>query len=306
MTVVGQGIALVDITEWRERSDAAVAERVVEAFRDTGFAYVTGHGVPPELVAEVFAASRELFAQPPERMAALHHRHANDFRGHVPVGQTPGPGGRYETFDIGLELPDDYDGPGRLLRATPNLWPDLAGFRDTVVRYQAAMRTLADSVLAAVATGLGLPGDFFLSRCREPHGQLRLLHYPPQPGGRPDALSVGRHSDYEALTVLAQDSVGGLQARGPDGGWTDVRPVPGAFVLNVGEMLTRWTNDLLPATPHRVRSPREQDRYSVAFFYATSYDTLIEPLPRPDVAAGRYEPITTGEYLWQRLGEVGN
>lgn len=306
MTVAGQSIALIDITGWRERAAGEVARQVVEAFQDTGFAYVTGHGVAPDLVEGVFAASRALFAQDADRMAALHHGRANNFHGHVPVGQTPGPGSRYETFDLGLELPGGYTGPGSGLRGTPNLWPELAGFRDTVTRYQDAVRALADSVLGAVATGLGLTGDFFLTRCREPHGQLRLLHYPRRPDAEPGELSVGRHSDYEALTVLAQDSAGGLQVRGPDGGWSDVAPVPGAFVLNVGEMLTRWTNDLLPATPHRVLSPRERDRYSVAFFYATSYDTRIEPLVLPPATDSHYPAVTTGEYLAQRLGEVGN
>jgi isopenicillin N synthase-like dioxygenase len=305
MTVAEHSIALIDIAEWRTKADPGTARRIVDAFQDLGFAYITGHGVDPALIDGIFTASRGFFSQDATRMARLHHRNAGNFRGHVPIGQTPGPGGRYETFDIGLELPPGYTGPGHALRETPNLWPEPLEFRATIRRYQNAMRELADSVLSAVATGLGLAGDFFLTRCGQPHAQLRLLHYPPQRDAAEGDLSVGRHSDYEALTILAQDAVGGLQVRTPDGGWINVRPRPDAFVLNVGEMLTRWTNDLLPATPHRVLSPRDRHRYSVAFFYASSYDTLIEPVPQPGDTR-HYEAITVGEYLSRRLGEVGN
>ncbi|TCR16049.1 2OG-Fe(II) oxygenase family protein [Streptomyces sp. BK205] len=308
MTSEANGIALIDITDWRTGADREVAHRLVGAFRDTGFACVTGHGVPPDAVAGVFDAARRLFGLDNTRLAALHHSHARNFRGHVPLGEAPGPGAGYEVFDIGLELPDTYRGPGDTLRATPNLWPEMDGFRSQVLDYLGSVRRLADCVLSAIAVELGGSPDFFACRSREPHGQLRLLHYPRQPLAPEDALSVGRHSDYEALTVLAQDSVGGLQVRRPDGSWRDIQPVEGAFVLNVGEMLMRWTNGLLPATPHRVLSPRSRDRYSVAFFYAASYDTVIEPigpLARPGQDPS-YESVTVGEYLQRRFTEVGN
>ncbi|MEV0764755.1 2OG-Fe(II) oxygenase family protein [Nocardia sp. NPDC050435] len=304
MTSGQDRIALIDLTEWRINRNESVARQLLEAFRDTGFAHISGHGVPETTRAAVFAAGRRLFALDGRRLDAVHNRHAGHCRGHVGLDETPGPGPRYETFDLGLELPDTYEGPGWTLRSTPNLWPDLPGFRSTVERYMAAVRALSDSVLSAVAVALDQPPDFFAIRSHEPHALLRLLHYPRQPQLPEGSLSVGRHSDYEVVTVLAQDSVGGLQVHDPASGWVDVRPVPGAFVLNVGEMLARWTNGLLPATPHRVLSPRDRDRYSVAFFYATSYDVLIEPIGGP--AADGYEPVTTGMYLEQRFGEVGN
>ncbi|MEV4315573.1 2OG-Fe(II) oxygenase family protein [Actinocrispum sp. NPDC049592] len=304
MTSVSDGIALIDLAGWREHRDENVARRLLEAFRDTGFAQITGHGVAETTRTAVFDAAQRLFALGDEELDIVHNRHAGHCRGHVRLDETPGPGPRYETFDLGLDLPDTYQGPGRALRTTANLWPRLDRFRSDVERYRAAVRSLADSVLSAIAVALDQPADFFLERCREPHALLRLLHYPQQPHLPEGSLSVGRHSDYEAVTVLAQDSVGGLQVRGPRGGWIDVRPVPGAFVLNAGEMLTRWTNGLLPATPHRVLSPRDQDRYSVAFFYATSFEVVIEPIGGP--AANLYEPITTGSYLDRRFGEVGN
>jgi isopenicillin N synthase-like dioxygenase len=167
------------------------------------------------------------------------------------------------------------------------------------------MRRLADAVLSMIVTGLGWPSDYFLCRCDKPTAQLRILHYPRQVASG-DTLSVGPHSDYEALTILSQDDVGGLQIRRPDGSWIDVTPIPDAFVLNIGEMLTMWTNGLLPATLHRVRTPRSADRYSVAFFYGTNYDAVIEP-PAAELGPGltRHEPTTAGEYLERRLREVG-
>lgn len=309
MGSAGEVIELVDIAGWRTRSDPDVADRLVRAFRTTGFATIVGHGMPGSTRDAVFAAARRFFALDPVGLDSVHHRHVNSYRGYIPLRSEQGHGAnaRYECFDCGLELPDTYHGPGAALRSTPNLWPDLAGFRPAVERYRAEVHAIADSVLGAVASGLGQSADFFRRRCTEPLGQLRLLHYPRQPDADDSALSAGQHSDYEALTILAQDDVGGLEVLGPDGAWLTVEPVESAFVVNVGEMLTRWTNGTLPATPHRVRSPRARDRYSIAFFYGTDYDSVIEPMALP--AAGtpidRYEPVTVGAYLERRFSEVG-
>lgn len=308
MNAAGDAIAVVDLAPWRSGHDPRTAAQLVDSFRRTGFAYLTGHGVPPDLVASVFAAARDFFNQDPAQLDAVHQRHANNYRGYVPGRVIPGVGSLHdEIFDCGIELPPTYRGPGEVMRNTRNLWPAaLPGFRPVVERYQAAVRRLADELLSAIAVGLTLPADFFRVRCAEPHAQLRLLHYRPRPDAPDDALSAGRHSDYEAITILAQDDVGGLQVRDPSGAWVDVAPRENAFVINAGDLLTRWTNGAIPATPHRVRTPRDRDRYSVAFFYGTSYDVLIEPALPPATGDGqRYEPITTGEYLYRRYVETG-
>ncbi|TCO61931.1 isopenicillin N synthase-like dioxygenase [Actinocrispum wychmicini] len=303
----GETIDVIDLAAWRTNADEATALRLVESFQRTGFAYVTGHGVPGDTVAGVFDASRQLFHQDAEALDALHYRHASNYHGYVPAGVIPGTGSFHEIYDTGMEIATTYEGPGAFMRRVPNLWPtDLPGFKPAVQRYQVAMRALCDEILGAISTGLGLPTDFFTIRCAEPHAQMRLLHYLPRHDAPDDALSVGRHSDYEAVTILAQDNVGGLQVCGPDEQWINVPPIEGAFVINAGDMLTFWTNGRMPATPHRVLTPRTEERYSVAFFYGTSYDVLIEPIGEPMTdEAQEYAPITTGAYMEKRFTEDG-
>ncbi|MEV0764782.1 2OG-Fe(II) oxygenase family protein [Nocardia sp. NPDC050435] len=305
MNAADDAIAVVDLSGWRTNADEKVALQLTESFRRTGFAYVTGHGVPMQTIADAFDAARQLFGQSAEELASVHYRHANNYHGYVPPGVTPV--GLHELYDCGMEIPTTYRGPGDVLQATPNLWPPkLPGFRPAIQQYQHAVRELADSALSAIAFGLSLPTDFFGVRCAEPHAQMRLLHYLPAPEEPEDVFSVGRHRDYEVVTVLAQDEVGGLQVRGRDKQWIDVPPIEGALMLNSGDAAARWTNGVIPATPHRVVSPKNDERFAIAFFYATSYDVVIEPVVAADNPdAPSFEPITTGAYMWKRFTEEG-
>jgi isopenicillin N synthase-like dioxygenase len=307
-TLGADGLPLVDFSLGDHGGDGRRqrADELVTAFSEYGFAYLTNHGVPASSFDGVFTAARELFGAPAAVHNAVHYRRSRWYRGLVPLGDPDAPSGLKESYDCGLELPDTYSGPGAQLGTSPNLWPPMPGFRPAVETYFAHMRRLADDVLEAIAMGLHWPADHFRVRCRQPVAQLRLLHYPPAAGAEGDAYGAGAHSDYEALTILAQDSVGGLQIRLPDGTFMDVTPIPDALVLNVGEMMTLWTNGLMAATPHRVLLSEEKDRYSVAFFYATDYDVLIEPQPLSGSADdASYSPSFTGDYLQTRLLEVG-
>ncbi|MEV4315546.1 2OG-Fe(II) oxygenase family protein [Actinocrispum sp. NPDC049592] len=305
MNATDDAIAVVDLSEWRENADEKVALQLTDSFRRTGFAYVTGHGVPMETISGAFDAARRFFHQDPAELDAVHYRHANKYHGYVPPGLTPA--ALHELYDCGMEIPTTYEGPGEVLQATPNLWPPkLPEFRPAIQRYQAAVRELADSALGAIAYGMSLPTDFFKVRCEQPHAQMRLLHYLQAPETPEDVFSVGRHRDYEVVTVLAQDAVGGLQVRGREKQWIEVPPIEGALMLNSGDAMARWTNGVIPATPHRVVSPKNDERFAIAFFYATSYDVVIEPVVEKDRAdAPTYEPITTGAYMWKRFTEEG-
>lgn len=308
MKSVGTEISLVDLTEWRSNGDEKVARELVDSFRRTGFAYVTGHGVPEETVRAAFAAGWKFFRQDPAELDAVHYRNANNYHGYVPNGVTAGTGAMHEIFDCGMEGPNTYVGPGDVLRSTPNQWPpNLPEFRPAVQNYQREAKRLADEVLGAISLGLGLEPDFFLRRCAEPHAQTRMLHYFQAPDTEEDTFSVGRHCDYEVVTILAHENIGGLQVLDPNEQWIDVPPIEGAFVLNAGDMMTRWTNGLLPATPHRVVSPRHSERLAIAFFYATSYDVVVEPvLPPAHPEDGvTYEPITTGQFVYNCFTEYG-
>jgi isopenicillin N synthase-like dioxygenase len=298
-------VATIDLEPWRTSADEKTAIALVESLKGTGFAYITGHEVPAQTVSDAFDAAHSFFNQDPQQLDALHYRHAMNYHGYVPPGITPA--AYHELYDVGMDIPSGYRGPGDVLRSTPNLWPPgLPGFRPAIERYQAAMRGLADTVLGAVAVGLSLPADFFAVRCAEPHAQLRLLHYLQVPDTGEDVYSVGRHSDYETVTILAQDNAGGLKVWGPQEEWIDVPPLEGAFIVNAGDMMPRWTNGLLPAAQHRVSSPVAGDRYAIAFFYGTSYDVVIEPaLPPAGKDTEVYEPITTGAYFYKRFSEEG-
>jgi isopenicillin N synthase-like dioxygenase len=308
MKSVGHGISLVDLTDWRANNDEKIAHELVDSFQRTGFAYVTGHGVPAETVRSAFSAGWEFFGQDEKEREVIHYRNANNYHGFVPRGVTEGTGAMHEIFDCGMEGPNTYRGPGDVLRSTPNQWPPrLPGFRPAIQAYQRAAKGLADEVLSAISVGLGLDKDFFASRCAEPHAQTRLLHYFQAPDTEEDTFTVGTHCDYEVVTVLAHEKVGGLQVQDPDEQWIDVPPVEGASVLNAGDMMTRWTNGLLPATPHRVVSPRHRERLAIAFFYATSYDVVVEPvLPPAHPENGvTYEPISTGQFVYNCFTEYG-
>lgn len=304
MTIDDESISVIDLTGWRASGDVQVARRFLDAFRKTGFAYVSGHGVPREIVDDAFAASHAFFAHDPETLDAIHYRHANKFHGFVPRGVSEGMGAYHEWYDVGRDVDDGYVGPGSLVRSVPNLWPEgLPAFRPAIERYQAAVRDVADCVLSAIATAVSLPQDFFRSRCTDAHVLTRLLHHVPPPAEVADTYSVGEHCDYEMFTLLYQDDVGGLQVRGRHGNWIEVPPIDNTFVVNAGDMLTHWTNGLIPATPHRVLSPRTTDRYSIAYFYATSYDVVIEPvLPPVEGLDQQFEPITTGDYISSHEG----
>ena len=188
-----------------------------------------------------------------------------------------------------------------------NLWPSgLSGFRPAVESYLDEMVRLGRRLFEAVAQSLELPRDYFHDKTDRPIAQLRLLHYPPQRVIDERYLGIGAHCDYECFTILDPGVVGGLQIRDRTEKWTDVPPVPGTFVVNLGEMLARWTNDLWAATPHRVINRTGLERYTIPFFFGTNYETWIECLPTctsPERPA-RYPPVQAGAYLARRLDEV--
>jgi isopenicillin N synthase-like dioxygenase len=186
----------------------------------------------------------------------------------------------------------------------PNQWPDEAlvpGFRAALDAYSAELRTLAARMMGLFELALSLPPGHFDAFTRQPTCVTRLLHYPPAPAVvLPGQTGCGAHTDWGALTLLAQDDAGGLQVQRADGRWLDVEPVPGAFVVNIGDMTRRWTNDRWRSTMHRVVPRRVGiERWSIAYFFDLDADAVVSPLPSCVDAAHppRYAPITAGEHL---------
>ncbi|AHH96244.1 isopenicillin N synthase family oxygenase [Kutzneria viridogrisea] len=272
---------------------------LLEAAHDIGFFYVAGHGVPEELVTGIFEQSRRLFALPPDRLRAIENLRSAQFRGYTRVGteHTGGSADWREQLDVGPERealrlgPQD---PRYLGLIGPNQWPtELPELRTTTLAWQAEAQRVSLAVLRSLALALGQSPDYFDGWFDEEAAvHLKLVHYPGRQSTEGEQ-GVGAHKDYGYLALLQQDEVGGLQVQTPDGRWIDATPLPGTFVVNIGEMLEIATEGYLKATNHRVVSPPAGvDRYSAAFFLAPRLDAVVRPLNLPPELAAQSTGVT--------------
>ncbi len=298
-------LPLIDLGQ----GDAAAARAVDGACRVHGFFYVTGHGIPAPLIDAAFAASKRFFALDDAVKARWHIDRSGIKRGFDPIGWQvldPGrPADIKESFYTGV----DRDATDPLVRAGtpnhgPNQWPDEAvapGFRTAVQAYDAAVFALSRRLMRTVALGLGLSADHFEHYLQDPMPVLRLLHYPKQPAtAEPGQIGCGAHTDWGGITVLAQDDAGGLQLQSPGGEWIEAEPVEGSLVVNLGDLMQRWTNDRYRSTLHRVINRHSgRDRYSIAYFFDIDYHAEVSALPGCFDAGNppRYAPITAGEHV---------
>ncbi|WP_421995904.1 isopenicillin N synthase family dioxygenase [Reyranella sp.] len=301
-------IDIAPLLDGRPDGETAVARALGRACRDIGFFYVTGHGIPPPVLAAVFEQAHRFFAASDAVKSAVNFTGAAGNRGHVPVGgETLQPGtlpDLKEFFNIGLELaPDDPElRAGKPFRHR-NPWPDQAGFRDTMLDYFGRAHRLGLALHRALARDLGIARTFFDDKLSKPMAVLRLLHYPPAPtASQPGQLGAGEHTDYGNLTLLATDGVKGLTVRNRAGTWIEAPTVPGALICNIGDCLMRWTNDVYVSTPHRVVSPRGCDRYSVVFFLDPNPEAVVTCLPTClEGGLAKYAPVVASDYLLSRL-----
>jgi isopenicillin N synthase-like dioxygenase len=310
-------IPIVSLTSWfsgSTKEQVELANKINSVCRTIGFMYISDHGIPESMLQSVFNAAHQFFALSDDEKGNVHYSKSNYHRGYIPLGgESTDPSAKAdqkEAFDCGLIYAvDKAKYPDAAVRAmTPNLWTEsIPRFRDDVEHYLNSVTNLARTLFSIWAVGFGMPGNFFQEKIDSPIAQLRLLHYPPANGPVDrDYLGIGTHCDYECLTILAQDDIGGLEVKNSLGQWVEAPPIKGAFVVNIGEMMARWTNDLFVATPHRVINRSRQSRYSIPFFFATNYDTVISCLPScvtPNYPA-RYEPIVAGQYLAKRLKDI--
>lgn len=282
------------------------------AYGDVGFAYLEGHGVAQDLVDRAFAASRRFHALPLEDKLRL--KVNRQHRGYMPFAESKIVSSSIqkatkpnlsESLMVMHEVePQDgshLDDP----LAGPNQWPDLPGFREAITTYEHALKGLARRLVTVFEAALGAGAGTLARSFERPTTFLRLLHYPPQdPAGPDDEFGSNPHTDYGFITILAQDSSGGLQVRAPDGEtWLDVPPRPGAFVLNVGDIGERWSNGTLRSTPHRVLNRTGRDRYSIPYFFDPAAVAVVSPLQCcvPAGESPRFEAVTYGDYLLAKL-----
>lgn len=295
------------------RDPDAFARKFGASFERSGFAIVADHGIPDDLVARAWAETAALFALPEGEKRGYHLAGGGGARGYTPFKTEIAKGASTvdlkEFWHIGRELAAGHRFADRM---GANVWPEQpTGFRDTFIELFAAFDRVGDKLLSAIARYLGLAPDWFDAAVSDGNSVLRLLHYPPIPADA-DGVRAGAHEDINLITLLLGAEEAGLELLDRDGRWLAIRPPQGALVVNVGDMLQRLTNHVLPSTTHRVVNPpperRAHSRYSMPFFLHPAPDFLIETLPGCVSAANpnRYpQPITAHDYLHERLVEIG-
>lgn len=296
-----------------ESGDAAIARALDAAFGGIGFAYFANTPISAAQQAAIFAASRRFHALPDAAKRAID---MNGFhRGYMApktsviatssVARVTKPNFS-ESFMFMHEVAADDPRFGLPLQG-PNQWPaGLPEFRAEILAYQAAMEEFCRRLLRPIALALNLPADFLRTWFETPTTFLRLLHYPPQPpDAAEDEFGSAPHTDYGFITVLLQDLSGGLEVRRADGVWLQATPIPGSFVVNVGDMLARWTNGRWQSTPHRVKNLSGGERYSCPYFFDMDMESEVACLPSCTSATNppRHPPVLYGDYLLERLNK---
>lgn len=318
---VTRTLPVIDIAPLFGKSDAARVPKEIEAAcRDTGFFYITGHGVGADVVARLDRASRAFFALPvEEKLKIAMARGGRAWRGFFPVGGelTSDKPDLKEGIYFGIELEDE---DARVKAGVPmhgaNLWPaQVPALRSAVLDFMDRTTHAAHAVMRGVALSLGLDEEYFArTYTADPTVLFRVFHYPPARAVDGE-WGVGEHTDYGLLTLLAQDDCGGLQVKVRDG-WIEAPPIIDTLVCNIGDMLDRLTGGFYRSTPHRVRNVSGRDRLSFPLFFDPAFDAVIEPLPERagaarDDSGERWDRAnlhafegTYGAYLLGKVGKV--
>jgi isopenicillin N synthase-like dioxygenase len=285
-----------------------------DSFQSFGFAMVRDHGLDPALIARAWDLTAQFFALPEAEKRRYLIPGQGGARGYTAFGTEIAKGAALhdlkEFWHVGRDLP-----PGHPLADSmpPNVWPERpSGFRETFEQLYAEMDRVGAILLSRIAVWLGLDEHWFDAAIDEGNSVLRLLHYPPVPNAESGAIRAGAHEDINLITLLLGAEEAGLELLTREGKWLEVNPPQGALVVNIGDMLQRLTNHVLPSTTHRVRNPAGErashSRYSMPFFLHLRSDFPFVTLPQcvtpenPD----RYPvSITADDYLQERLREIG-
>lgn len=296
-------IDMSGVAERDARALARVADQIAEACTRTGFFYITRHGLPEAVVDRALNASKAFFALPE---AEKHRSDAVDHRGYIGMGdafmKNATRSDWKESFVIGLDLPktDPDVLAGEALRG-PNVWPQApTDFREAFSGYYAAIARCGADLLAAFAVSLGQNPEFFADKYAKPLQRMNVIHYPPHPDGAPaDQFGGAAHTDYGCVTLLWQDDRGGLEVQTRDGEWISAPPVPGALVINVGDLLQHWSGGRYVSNLHRVVNRSGLERYSIATFFDPNYKAVVDPAAFGAVEAAA--PILAGDYILDRI-----
>ena len=309
---MSKSVPTLDIRRYDTDRDAFVAE-LGAAYREWGFAGISGHGIAPSLIDRAYAAFRKLFALPAEVKMKYHLKGSGGARGYTPFGVETAKDSQYpdlkEFWHIGREIRRDTAYAEVM---APNVWPsEVPEFRPCGYGLYDALDKLGSRVLRALALHIDLPEAYFDDKTNFGNSILRPIHYPPITAPNIPNVRAGAHEDINLITLLVGASAQGLEVRSRNGEWVPFTADADTIVVNIGDMLQRLTNHVYPSTTHRVVNPpgenAREPRYSVPFFLHPNPDFLIDVLPSCVDAEhpNRYpQPITAHEYLQERLREI--
>ena len=290
-------------------NDPTLAKLVDDICRETGFLVLEGHGVKADVIENLWGAANQFFAQSSEVKQQVKAPYAGYPYGYLgpnaeALAKSKGedtPPDLKESINGGpLSVPKGASADAMEFCYQPTLWPELDGFRAAWEAYYNEMEALAERVMRLFARALELPVDHFAPYIDAPISALRLLHYPATTGVPLDRQQrAGAHTDYGSLTILLpQPNSQGLQIQTPQGEWIDVPAPEGAFVINIGDLMARWTADRWVSTLHRVvAKPDQPARLSVSYFHQSNWEAEIVPLDGSDA----YEPVLSGLHLMEKF-----
>ncbi|KAL2004546.1 hypothetical protein VTN00DRAFT_3431 [Thermoascus crustaceus] len=301
-----------------------LAAQIYDACSRVGFFYIKNHGVTEELISKLHDGAHNFFALPEEQKMDCYIGNSQRFRGFSPLYGEHGDteiyekkmGNLSEAFDIGYEIagdrqkgPNDVLPPDNFSLYGGNQWPkeeNLPGFRETYLSYFGEVLELSRRLMKIFALSLDLPEDYFDGIVKYPGCISRLMHYPPQPVPGEEQVGIAIHTDYECFTILSQDTVPALQVLNAHGNWVACPPIPGTFVVNIGDFFAFWTNGIFKSTLHRATNLTGQERYSIPFFFGVDYDATVSVLENCITAdnPAKSGPVKAGEHVRKQLANT--
>ena len=306
-------LPIIDLSGFVSGSDTdrqTIADQAIRACETSGFFYIVGHTIPERVFFEAQQVALAFFRGPSEIKSAVHISkvpHHRGYIGHHDVAPDVAKGGDIrEAYKVALELDEsDLDYQSGITLYGPNVWPlSPPGFREKIYHLYTRFLQLADRIFSLFAIGLHLSPDYFKALTHKPASVMNVNYYPAtQSSGKSPVSGIGAHSDYEAFAMLWQDDIGGLQIESLQGEWQSVTPLPNALVINIGDLMSRWTNDRFRATRHRVLNTSGKERLSIACFGNTNYHAIIRCLPSCHDRHNppRYPVVKSGEYLMNAI-----
>ena len=309
-TIEIEKIPVIDVKPLRAgtlENAHSVALEIRQAAEEIGFFYIRNHGVPESVIKKSYSAAKDFFNLP--KVVKNNVKINSNHHGYLCFGEAKMEQAESvdlkESFVWGLDLPDEHPS---VTMENPflgrNQWPvEIPEFKKSVYPFFEAGLQCGLDMMRAFALGMGLPEDSFLKATDEPIARSSIIHYPPQSENLgEEQFGVAPHTDYGCLTLLWQDQVGGLEVQNREGEWVTAHPIDNTLVVNVGDLLMRWTNEGFISTPHRVVNRKGQERYSMVIAWDPNFDTIVDPsIVCQNGALPLYSPLSCGDYVLSRF-----